>query len=200
MTTGQTLNTLEAILDRMLLKISHSSLTLAAKGSTPKPTDMSYHDFWDKIAGYHRQLAPIIREIKTIEHSLDFRSRLARRLPRDMRYRASQSVRSHAGQNQRIYEKAIRVKDALHDYEVQSQTPTTHDVMSGTMKLGKEVLKTLEKKDFKAISEVAAEGRPQIEAMSRDNPVAHGMPLTLVLTLIVIAIGKWHSGRGNGKS
>lgn len=196
MSTGRTLNTLEAVLDRMLDDIAQSSLTLMAKGSTPKPTDMNYYEFWKKVARYERQLKPLIRELKTIEHNLEFRSRLARRLPRDMRYRANQSVRSHASQQQRVYEKATRVRDALDDYEERAQTPTTADVMSGVMKLGKEALKSTEKKEFKAISEVAAQGRPQIEAMSRDTPVAHGTPLTLVLTLIVLAIGKWHSRRG----
>jgi len=189
MSTGRTLNNLEAILDRMLDRIAHSSLELQAKGGIPKPTDMTYHDFWDKIAGYQNQLAGIVRQLKSIDHNLDFRSRLARRLPRDMRYRANQSVRSHSSHLQRVYEKAVRVEDALRNYIIQSQTPTTGDIMKGIDKLAKELQKTLDQSDYKAITEQLAEGRPQLDNIARDAPVVTGVPLSLIVSLIVLWIG-----------
>lgn len=189
MTTGQTLNALETILDRLLDEISHASITLQAKGSTPKPTDTSYHDFWDKIAGYQTALARIVRDLKSIEHRLDFRSRVARRLPREFRYSANQSVKSHRGHSQQVYEKAARVEAALRDFIVQSQTPTTGDVMSGITKLTKELEKTLSQQDYKTVTEQLNAGRPQLDNVARDVPVLQGTPLTLLVTLIVVWIG-----------
>ncbi len=188
MTTGQTLNNLEVILDRLLDEISHASISLQAKGSMPKPTDMTYHDFWDKIAGYQTRLARIVRDLKSIEHNLDFRSRIARRMPRDMRYRANQSVRSHRGHTQQVYEKAVRVEEALRDFIVQSQTPTTGDIMSGIDKLAKELQKT--------ITEQLSQGRPQLDNMARDTPILQGTPLTLIVTLIVVWIGARANRKG----
>ena len=189
MSTGRTLNNLEVILDRLLDEISHASITLQAKGGIPKPTDMTYHDFWDKIAGYQTRLARIVRDLKSIEHNLDFRARLARRMPRDQRYRANQSVRSHRGHAQQVYEKAARVEQALRDFIVQSQTPTTGDIMKGIDKLAKELQKTLEQADYQAITEQLAQGRPQLDNIARDTPVMTGTPLSLIVTLIVIWIG-----------
>ena len=189
MTTGQTLNNLEVILDRLLDQISHASVSLTAKGGIPKPTDMAYHDFWDKIAGYQGRLTQIVRDLRSIEHNLDFRSRIARRMPRDMRYRANQSVRSHRGHAQQVYEKAARVEEALRDFMVQSQTPTTGDLMSGIQKLSKELQKTLTQQDYKTITQQLNEGRPQLDNIARDTPVLQGTPLTLLVTLIVVWIG-----------
>lgn len=200
MTTGQTLNNLEVILDRLLDEISHASITLQVKGGIPKPTDMSYHDFWDKIAGYQHRLARIVRDLRTIEHNLDFRSRLARRMPREMRYRANQSVRSHRGHAQQVYEKAVRVEEALRDFIVQSQTPTTGDIMKGVDKLAKELQKTLTQQDYQAITEQLAQGRPQLDTISRDSPVVHGSPLSLIVTLIVIWIGVRSKNKGGDDS
>ncbi len=189
MTTGQTLNNLEVILDRLLDQISHASVTLTAKGGMPKPTDMAYHDFWDKIAGHQNQLARIVRDLKTIEHRLDFRSRVARKLPREFRYSANQSVRSHRGHSQQVYEKAAQVEAALRDFMVQSQTPTTGDIMSGITKLSKELQKTLSQQDYQTITEQLNEGRPQLDNIARDVPILQGTPLTLLVTLIVVWIG-----------
>lgn len=189
MSTGQTLNNLEAILDRLLERIAQSSIELQMRGGMPKPTDMSYHDFWDQIAGHQKQLARIVRELRTIEHNLDFRSRLARRLPRHMRYSANQSVRSHRGHAQQVYEKAVRVEEALRDYVTQGQTPTTGDIMKGIDKLAKELQKTIDQQDYQAITEQLAQGRPQLDTLTRDNPIVSGSPLSLVVTLIVIWIG-----------
>ena len=189
MTTGQTLNNLEGILNRLLNQISLASVTLTAKGGIPKPTDMAYHDFWDKIAGYQHQLARLVRDLRSIEHQLDFRSRIARRLPREFRYSANPSVQSHRGHAQQVYEKAARVEAALRDFMVQSQTPTTGDVMSGIMKLSKELQKTLSQQDYKTITQQLNEGRPQLDNIARDVPILQGTPLTLLVTLIVVWIG-----------
>lgn len=197
MTTGQTLNNLEAILNRLLTEISHASVTLQAKGGIPKPTDMSYHDFWDKISGYQSQLARIVRDLKTIEHRLDFRSRIARKLPREFRYSANQSVKSHRGHTQQVYEKAARVEAALRDFIIQSQTPTTGDIMSGITKLSKELEKSLSQQDYKTITEQLNEGRPQLDNIARDLPVMQGVPLTLLVTLIVVWIGNRSKRKNN---
>ncbi len=189
MSTGRTLNILEAILDRMLDQMAQSSRGLQAKGSTPKLTDAGYGPLWDTIYGYQNQLAGIVRQLRTIEHNLDFRSRLARRVPRDMRYRANQSVRSHTSHLQQVYEKAVRVEEALRDYITQSQTPTTGDIMKGIDKLAKELQKTLDQTDYKAITEQLAQGRPQLDTIARDAPVVTGVPLSLIVSLIVLWIG-----------
>ena len=88
-----------------------------------------------------------------------------------------------------MYEKAVRVEETLRDYIVQSQTPTTGDIMKGLDTLSKELQKTLSKADYQAVTQELAQGRPQLESLTRDNPVVHGTPLSLVLTLIVIWIG-----------
>lgn len=197
MSTGRTLNNLEAILDRLLARISHASLTLQAKGGMPKPTDMSYHDFWDSIAGYRTELARIVRDLRSISSNLDFRSQVARRLPREFRYSANQSVRSHENRLRQVYEKAVRVEEALRDFNAQAQTPTTGDIMKGVDKLAKELQKTLSQQDYEAITQELAQGRPQLETLSRDSPVVHGTPLQLIVTLIVIWIGMRASRRNS---
>ncbi len=184
MTTGQKLNDLEVILDRMLAKVAQKSLDLLAKGGTPKVSDVKYHDFWNDLAKFNDRLALIVRDLDTIAHNLDFRSEIAKRLPREFRYRANQSVRDLRDRHQQVYQKAAQVEDFLRDLYFGGQKPTQSDVVKAIEKLTKEADSALDKLAAKTAAKVVQEHGPSLDGLTNPNPVLHGVPIAMLITLI----------------
>jgi hypothetical protein len=182
---GQRLNVLEAILDRLWVKISQSSFDLMAKGSAPKPTDAKYHDFWREVSGYLAQLSVVMRELDSYEHLLDHRARIARSCPRELRFRANQSVRDLGDRRQQVYEKAVRVEAALRDLYFRGQTPTTNDIIKAIEKLSKEIEAAA---DVKTMIEQLQQHRPQFDVLTQQRPTVQNVPFSFVIMLIVLYI------------
>jgi hypothetical protein len=184
MTTGQKLNDLEYILDRLLDKVAQKSLDLMAKGGMPKVDDTKYHDFWNDVAKFQGRLVLIMRELDTIAHNLDFRSQIAKRLPREFRYRANQSIRDLRNRQQQVYEKAARVEEILRDLYFGGQKPTRADIIKAIEKLAKEGDSALDKLAAKTAAKVVQEHGPSIDGLTQPNPVMHGVPIVMLITLI----------------
>ena len=189
MDVNRVLNNLERVLDELLHEIGESRINLIGTGAAPKPYDMSYADFWKKIYGYETRLASLVRELGKVETHLDFRSRLARKVPREFRYGANQSVRSHRDHTRRVYEKAVQVEQALRDYMGRGLTPTTGDIVSGLERLARNLQKTVTKADYQAITQQLSQGQGNLTSLTGGAPIVHGTPLTLIVTLIAIWVG-----------
>lgn len=187
------MNRLEALLDRLLVDISQQSIELSVKGSSPKPTDAKYHDFYAKLEGYEKKLGGVVHQLGTIESQLDFRTKRAWMVPRTERYRVHQSIRSHGDHAQQVYQKAARVERSLRELFGQAGTPTTSDIIKGADKLLKELEKTLSQQEHEAVVTQLAKGQPHFEALQRDQPVVTNVPIGFLVSLIIV----WIAARKN---
>jgi hypothetical protein len=197
MSTGQTLNRLEAVLDKLHDQIRQEGLELTGSGATLRPDDMKFHDFWSRIKGYGDQLHNIVKyHLSSIDSSLVLRSQRAWGLPRHTasgpskkggspRYAERQAIASHRKQLERIYAQAAKIERALRDLEFHGQAPTYQDLVVGVNDLFKDLDKMLGQTETADIARTLKHGT---EFEGPDSSGPSGTPLSFIVTLIACYI------------
>lgn len=120
MALGQTLNMLEQRLLRISEKVFQIKLDVIGSGRAAgsggqDPAQMARVRRLDqKLAGVYAEIEQILNQLGQITAQLDLRERIAWRIGREFRYRARQSIRSHASRQREIYQ---LLDDILRDIE-----------------------------------------------------------------------------------
>lgn len=183
MSLGQRLNTLEAILQRLLAKIDQELLNLLGSGSTKIVGDAGYEAFWDKLAGFDEQLARVNHELGTIKATIDWRAQLAKSYPRELRYRANQSVKDVGNREQQVYQLAVLVEERLRELYFAGQKPTLNDLVRRIDKLSKET-----GKDFEHAKTEIQKNSAHFQTLTSPTPVVTNVPLSFIVALITLYV------------
>lgn len=186
MSLGQRLNTLEAILQRLFEKIEQEHLTLMGAGTTKMKGDPGYEAFQEKLEGFGEELARLTRELSTVKATIDWRAQLAKSYPRELRYRANQSVKELRNREQQVYQLAFLVEKRLRELHFAGNTPTIGDIVRLLNKLSRE----LEKFAAHLKTEIQKNGC-HFETLTSSMPVVPNVPLSFIVALIALYIASW---------
>jgi hypothetical protein len=120
MAIGQTLNILEQRLHRVADKVFQVKLDVigsgraAGTGGSDPGQAARVRRLNQKLAGVYAEMEQILNMLGQIGAQLDQRERIAWRVGREFRYRARQSIRSHASRQRELYQ---LVDDILRDID-----------------------------------------------------------------------------------
>lgn len=82
-------------------------------GGGPNPGSSSYNANWEKLAKYERILLASLKTLKSNAHLLGMQAKGIRKMPRQFRYSAQQSVRDRGANIAAVQEKAIQLLELL---------------------------------------------------------------------------------------
>ncbi|HET8728062.1 MAG TPA: hypothetical protein VFO41_11160 [Alphaproteobacteria bacterium] len=188
MINGQRLAFLEATLDQLLARVRQERLNLMAKGGTPQVKDVKYDEFWEKLALFGRQLVLATRQLQSAGNFLGLRGNLAKNLPPAARYRERQSIASSQDRLQQVYEKAELVEAELRELYFRGQKPTIGDMVKAIDSVSKEISRTLSHDQMIAVKQQIQHNWSQFETLKPGVFPGGAVPLSFIVTLIVIYI------------
>jgi hypothetical protein len=193
MSTGSTLNRIEAQLEQLRASIRQAQLDLLGGGEMPAVDDPDYHDFWQRLAGFGEQLRMVVgRDLASIDSLLGVQAQASWKLPRldprrpqpggSPRFRERARIESHRRRHGEVYRKAIEIEAALRKLYHRGQTPTNKDVIEHLHELLTGLEEHMSEIDASALSRSVG-----VDGYTFEAPVAGGppaVPFSVVLTII----------------
>lgn len=114
----------------LLGNIQTEFLKLLGQGSTPLPTDASFISLQSKISSWRMRLERMSKQMQNMQKSLDSEGQRVRRLPREIRYSPSQSVRDRQKYVTQVQQMLNMVADELANLWISLTSPSDADLIN----------------------------------------------------------------------
>ena len=196
MSAGQRANVSQFHLNGLLDKILGELLSLSAKGTTPLPTDNDRIQLESKLSMWALQLEQRKKQLDGIQKNLAYQAGQARSIPRDFRFRHSQSVRDrqrHVGHAQVLLN---QVGKAIADVWSKLVTPTDVDIINRIHQLFDDQLGKI--KDMGALQELVTKNHisggttaiteARIQALNPQHQAVPGVGDSLTALILLLRL------------
>lgn len=182
------------------------------KQSGSLPDDPAHQSDKADIASLLQRMDRLVSRIGGKIGSFDWQHQMARRYPREERYRAQQSVRDRSAPYRELYEKSVQMLDSLLKLQANNNKVSFIDALGAAHETAQSNVEQFKKLDeltakmqsaglTSSVQTISAADH-HIAKLNADPAGAYNIPLNVVLALVVViaAAAHWRKGSFPGQT
>jgi hypothetical protein len=182
MSMGSRLNAIEETLIRLQARaMRHPAFV---RGTNSMPDDPAHHRDAAELTVLQERLALLIRELRNDLHLITLHEQIAKRQPREFRFRAMQSVGDRRAAVTRVYERAVNLLAILDE---SGSRPPVGEIVGMLLEKGTDVAK-----EMAALIKKDASHYPNLFL---NAPTVQNVPLVFVLAVLLAYLWRGRTGR-----